>query len=393
MAIYFQGLSQEETHYLTEIMIDSGERWSWPPGAPVGDKHSTGGVGDKVSLILAPLAAACGVRVPMVSGPGLGHTAGTLDKLESIPGLKTNLTKEDFDRLLDQVGYAMGGHTDAFAPLDRELYHLRDVTGTIDSIPLITASIMSKKVAEGVAALVLDVKWGEGAFMRVRADAERLARDMVRTGEAFGVRTEALITDMNTPLGRTVGHSLEVQEAIRMLRGEPADPRLAEVVFRLTERLLILTGVATGEAEAREKIARALADGEALKRFRAGVEAQGGDPRVADDPDLLPAAPVRRALAAPGGAFLAALPARAVGLTLVELGGGRRKKGDAIDLTVGFELPRAVGEAMETGEEWAVIHARSESDADAAAAALERVVVWSDEPVDVPPVVTARIGV
>ncbi|HUP01760.1 MAG TPA: thymidine phosphorylase [Gemmatimonadota bacterium] len=392
MAVFFQGLSDDETRWLTQAMIDSGERWSWPPGAPLGDKHSTGGVGDKVSLVLAPLAAACGVRVPMVSGRGLAHTGGTLDSLESIPGFRTNLSKADFDRLLEEVGYAMGGQTDDFVPLDRELYALRDVTGTVESIPLIIASILSKKIAEGISGLVLDVKWGDGAFMRTPGEAERLARELVGTAEALGVRAEALLTDMNIPLGRTVGHSLEVQEAIAMLRGEPVEPRLAEVVVRLTERLLVLTGVVGDETAAGERVKGALEDGAALERFRAGVAAQGGDPRIVDDPARLPAAPVRRALAAPRRGILAGLPARAVGRSLVALGGGRRFKGDQIDLAVGFEFPRVVGEEVEAGEPWAVVHSRDEESADRAQAGLEGIAVWSREPVELPPVVTARIG-
>ena len=392
MAVYFRGLTDDETRWLTESMIDSGERWSWPPGAPVGDKHSTGGVGDKVSLVLAPLAAACGIRVPMVSGRGLAHTGGTLDELESIPGFRTDLTKDDFDRLLAEVGFAMGGQSDEFVPLDREIYALRDVTGTVESVPLITASILSKKIAEGISALILDVKWGDGAFMRTIAEAERLARGMVAAGEALGVRTEALLTDMNAPLGRTVGHSLEVREAIEMLRGETVDSRFAEVVTRLTERLLVLTGVAADEPAAGERVRKALESGAALERFRAGVEAQGGDPRVIDTPDLLPSAPVRRELLAPRRATLAGLPARRVGRSLVGLGGGRRFKGERIDLAVGFEFPRVVGEEADHGEPWAIIHARDEKSADVARDVLEGIARWSNGPVELPPVVTARIG-
>lgn len=391
MAIYFQGLSEVETRALTEVMIDSGERWSWDPGSPVGDKHSTGGVGDKVSLVLAPLAAACGVRVPMVSGRGLGHTAGTLDKMESIPNYRTALNKHDFDRLLRNVGYGMGGQTGSFAPLDRELYALRDVTGTIESVPLITASIMSKKIAEGPDGLVLDVKWGNGAFMRTREEAERLARNMIGTGLAFGVKTEALLTDMEAPLGRTVGHALELREAIAMLRGETTEERFADVVVALTESLLVLTGVAEDDAAARRRIAAALDGGDALERLRANVGAQGGDPAVIDDPGLLPRADLTRTLTAPRTAYLRELPARAVGLALIELGGGRRVKGETIDPRVGFEFPRSIGERVERGEPWAIIHAAEEADADAAQATLESIVYWSDAPVDVAPVVTARL--
>lgn len=388
MAIFFRGLDRGETRALTRVMIESGERWTWPEiDGPVADKHSTGGVGDKVSIVLAPLVAACGVRVPMISGRGLAQTGGTLDKLESIPGFRTDLSKDDFDRLLAEVGFAMGGQTEAFAPLDGELYALRDVTGTVPSIPLIVSSILAKKVAEGLDALVLDVKWGDGAFMRDGRKAEELARTLVDTARDFGVRTEALLTDMNEPLGKTVGHALEVREAIAMLRGEPVDRRLATVVEELSSRVLVLTGVADDPDAARARVEGALANGEALERFRAGIELQGGDPGVVDDPDRLPTAPVRRPLEAPADGWLEALPARAVGRALVDLGGGRRIKGDPIDPAVGFELPLVVGDAVEAGRTWAVVHARREDDAAEAIRALEEAVVWTEEPVGARPVV------
>jgi pyrimidine-nucleoside phosphorylase len=393
MAVYFQDMTDEETRSLTRLMIDSGERWDWSHlNGPVGDKHSTGGVGDKVSLVLAPLLAACGVFVPMVSGRGLGHTGGTLDKLESIPGYRTDLDRDDYERLLREVGYAMGGQTSRFAPLDRELYALRDVTGTIESVPLITASIMSKKIAEGVDALVLDVKWGDGAFMRRRDEAKRLAETLLRVGGEFGLRAEAVLTDMNAPLGRAVGHALEVKEALAMLRGEESEPRLAEISTELAVRLLIATGAEADEGSARARVEEALTAGRALDRFRANVEAQGGDPRVIDDPSRLPVAPVRVELAAPRAGWIARLPARAVGEELVEIGGGRRVKGERIDLAVGFEFVRAVGQRVETSEPWCVIHARDASDAEGARRRLESIVGWSDAPVQLPPAVTARIS-
>lgn len=393
MAIYFRGMNEAETGALTRVMIDSGERWSWPGlDGPFGDKHSTGGVGDKVSLIVAPLCAACGVRVPMVSGRGLGHTAGTLDKLETIPGIRTDLGKSDYDRLLQEVGCAMGGQTETFAPLDRETYALRDVTGTIESIPLITASIMSKKLAEGLDGLVLDVKWGHGAFIPERERAGELARSMIAVGESFGVRTEALLTDMDIPLGRTVGHTLEMREAIEVMRGDDPDPRLMEVTVTLAERLLALTGVADEEAGARSMVLRTLESGQALERFTALVEAQGGDPRVIEDPKLLPAAPCRLEIRAPSEAFLVGLPARRVGQLLVELGGGRGVKHEAIDAEVGMIFPHPVGERLPAGEAWAVVHARRESDAEMARGVLESIVTWSDEPREPVPVVSARLS-
>ncbi|HYO46010.1 MAG TPA: thymidine phosphorylase [Gemmatimonadota bacterium] len=393
MAVFFQGMDPEETRALTRIMIDSGETWSWEGvDGPVADKHSTGGVGDKVSIPLAPLVAACGVKVPMVSGRGLGHTGGTLDKLESIPGYRVDLSRADFERLLRDVGYGMGGQTGTFAPLDREVYALRDVTATVESIPLITASIMSKKIAEGVSALVSDVKWGDGAFIRAYEDAELLARGLIEIGAEFGVRVEALMTRMDVPLGRTVGHALEIKESIALLRGEEADERLLEVVTSLAGRMLILTGLEKGEAEATHRVEEALSSGRALELFRDNVEAQGGDPRVTDDPSLLPSAPVRREIQAPADGWLAGLPAREVGYALIEIGGGRRVKGAEIDRAVGFELVRRPGEEVTEGDAWCVVHARKEDDATAAAERLAALAVWSAEPVELPPVVTKRIA-
>ena len=393
MAIFFQGMNPEETRTLTRIMIESGETWTWDEiDGPVADKHSTGGVGDKVSIPFAPLAAACGVKVPMVSGRGLAHTGGTLDKLESIPGYRVKLSRADFERLLRDVGYGMGGQTGTFAPLDREVYALRDVTATVESIPLITASIMSKKIAEGISVLVSDVKWGEGAFMREYEDAELLARGMIEIATEFGVRTEALMTRMNVPLGRTVGHAHEVKESIALLRGEETDERLVEVVTSLAERLLVLTGLAGSDAEAERQVQEALSGGAALERFRANVEAQGGDPRVVDDLSLLPSAPVRREIDAPDDGWLADLPARDVGYALVEMGGGRRTKGAEIDLAVGFEFLRRPGEEVAAGDPWCVVHARAEDDAEIAAGRLAELAVWSEEPVDLPRVVTGRIS-
>ena len=392
MAVYFQGMDAQETGALTRVMVDSGETWSWEDiGGPVVDKHSTGGVGDKASIPLAPIAAACGLKVPMVSGRGLGHTGGTLDKLESIPGYQVHLTREDFARLLREVGYGMGGQTGSFAPLDREVYALRDVTATVESIPLITASIMSKKIAEGVSALVTDVKWGDGAFMVPYEDAEGLARSMIRIGSEFDVRVEALMTRMDMPLGRTIGHALEIRESIALLRGEPVDQRLLDLVTALAERMLVL-GELADPAEAAGRVAEALASGRALELFRTNVEAQGGDPRVTDDPSILPSAPCRHEVKAPAAGWLAKLPAREVGYALIDLGGGRRTKGAEIDRAVGFELLRRPGEEVAAGEAWCVVHARKEDEAEAAGARLAELAVWSEEPIELKPIVTRTIS-
>ena len=392
MAVFFQGMDAEETSALTRIMVDSGETWSWEDvGGPVVDKHSTGGVGDKASIPLAPIAAACGLKVPMVSGRGLGHTGGTLDKLESIPGYQVRLTKEDFERLLRDVGYGMGGQTGTFAPLDREVYALRDVTATVESIPLITASIMSKKIAEGVSGLVTDVKWGDGAFMVPYEDAEGLARSMIRIGSEFELRVEALMTRMDMPLGRTIGHALEIRESIALLRGEPVDERLRDLVTALAERMLVLGGLAE-PSDATSRVAEAIASGRALELFRANVEAQGGDPRVADDLSLLPSAPCLREVPAPAAGWLVKLPAREVGYALIDLGGGRRTKGAEIDRAVGFELLRRPGEEVARGEAWCVVHARSEDEALAAGERLSGLAVWSEAPVEIKPIVTRALS-
>jgi len=391
MAVVWRGLDDEELMAVTRTMIGSGETWSWDLGRPVGDKHSTGGVGDKVSIPLAPVLAACGLAVPMVSGRGLGHTGGTLDKLESIPGFRTDLGRHEFERLLADVGYAMGGQTGTFAPLDRELYALRDVTGTVESVPLIVASIVSKKVAEGLDALILDVKWGDGAFMRERDEAETLARRLVRVAGEFGVRTSAVLTDMDQPLGRTVGNALEIRESIEMLRGEGVESRFDTVVRALAARLLVLAGVDEDEDDAAARVDEAVGSGEALDRFRRNLEAQGGDPAVVDEPDRLPAAVVRREVVAERGGWIARLRARAVGEAVVALGGGRRKKGDEIDRSVGFEIGHTVGEEVVAGEAWAVVHARTEPDVDEAERRLLDAVEWSTEPVESRPVVTTRV--
>jgi pyrimidine-nucleoside phosphorylase len=392
MAVYFQGMDSEETSALTRIMVESGETWSWQEvDGPIVDKHSTGGVGDKVSIPLAPVAAACGLKVPMVSGRGLGHTGGTLDKLESIPGYRVRLTREDFARLLREVGYGMGGQTGTFAPLDREVYALRDVTATVESIPLITASIMSKKIAEGVSALASDVKWGDGAFMVAYEDAEALARSMIRIGAEFGVRVQALMTRMDIPLGRTIGHALEIRESIALLRGEPVDERLRDLVTVLAERMLVLGGLADA-SEAGARVEEALASGRALELFRANVEAQGGDPRVVDDLSLLPSAPCRREVRAPADGWLARLPARQVGYALIDLGGGRRTKGAEIDRGVGFELLRRPGEEVAAGDAWCVVHARTEDEAGAAGDRLSELAMWSEAPVKLEPIVTRAIS-
>ena len=366
MAVFFRGLDAEELSELTRAIIDSGTRLDLDePGRPAVDKHSTGGVGDKVSLVLAPLLAEVGARVPMMSGRGLGHTGGTLDKLESIPGFEVDLDLDRFREILDDVGCAMIGQTAEIAPLDGRLYALRDVTGTVPAIPLIASSIISKKVAEGISSLVLDVKFGDGAFLPDLEDARTLARTMVELAATEGVRATALLTAMEAPLGKTVGNALETREAIECLAGDgPAD--LRELTLALSEEVL-------PAGRTRSDLEEALDSGRALARFARLVERQGGDPRVAEEPDRLPAAPVRRVLEAPPGTdgeVVHAIAARAVGLAAVELGAGRRRVEDEIDPAVGFELHVVPGDAVSGGMPLVTIHARTEAEAEIAARRL-----------------------
>ncbi len=370
MAIFLRGLGGAELEALVEVMLRSGAvvDLSGVPGRKV-DKHSTGGVGDKVSLVLAPLVAACGVVVPMMSGRGLGHTGGTLDKLESIPGFRTDLSLRAFREQLERVGCALIGQTDEIAPLDRRLYALRDVTGTVESIPLIASSIMSKKLAEGIDALVLDVKRGGGAFVPDLERVIELARTMIDIGTRYGREVVALVTAMDRPLGRAVGNALETEEAIFALRGE-GPPDLLETTLAEAAEMLLLGGVAGSAAAARATAEAALADGGALEKMREIVAAQGGNPAVLDDPALLPQAPVRRVVTAERAGVVARVDARAVGQAAVALGAGRRTLEAAIDPGVGFHITARPGVEVAAGEPLATVHARTEEDAAAGAAAL-----------------------
>jgi pyrimidine-nucleoside phosphorylase len=372
MAVLFRGLTPDELDALTQAMLDSGARLARSDdGRPRIDKHSTGGVGDKTSLILAPLLAACGVAVPMMSGRGLGHTGGTLDKLEAIPGFTTRMPLADAVRQLDAIGVVMFGQTDEIVPADRRLYALRDVSGTVESIPLITASIMSKKLAEQLDGLVLDVKVGSGAFMPKLEDARTLARTMVGVGEKAGCRTVALLTAMDRPLGRTAGNAIEVVESIEALRGD-ATGDLMEVTLALGAEMLLVAGQATDRADAIRTLKSAIRSGAALERFREVIRWQGGNPAVVDDPGLLPRAPVIRHLTVGRSGRMPPLPPRALGEAIVAMGGGRRTASDPVDPAVGLEvLPRA-GQQVAAGDPFAVVHARNEADANVAELALRR---------------------
>ena len=363
MAVYFGGLSTAELDALTGVMLGSGATLDLSHFAePRVDKHSTGGVGDKASLPLAPLAAELGVRVPMMSGRGLGHTGGTLDKLESIRGFRTNLPLSRFVEVLADVGCAMTGQTAEIAPLDRRLYDLRNATGTVQSLPLIASSIMSKKLAEGLTALVLDVKVGAGAFLPEEDRALELARTMVAIGEARGVRTVALLTAMDRPLGRAIGNALEVRESIECLEGG-GPPDLRELTVDLAAEMAFRGGGWTDRAAARAEAVRALDDGRARERFVRLVRAQGGDPAVIDHPDRLPRAEVVVDVPAPREGIVEAIAPLPLGWGLVELGGGRRAVGEPIHHGVGFVLRVAPGDRVRAGDPLAQVHAASEAQA------------------------------
>jgi pyrimidine-nucleoside phosphorylase len=349
MAIVLRGMSDEETTWLTDAMVASGERvdLSDIPGIKVG-KHSTGGVGDKVSIVLAPLAAACGVCVPKMSGRGLGHTGGTLDKLESIPGFRIDLTIEEFKRVLREVGTSIVGQTTSLAPADKKIYALRDVTGTVESIPLIASSIMSKKIAEGSNALVLDVKSGDGAFMKTLDGSRTLAEKMVAIGTRAGVRTEAFLTEMNAPLGRAVGNAIEIVECLDTLKGHgPSD--LRDVSVRFASRMVVLGRGETDAAAATARVEAALASGRALQTFARMIELQGGNPRVVDDYGLLAAAAGREPVLAPRAGFVACVRAEAIGRASSVLGAGRANMGDPVDHGVGIMVLAKPGDEVREG--------------------------------------------
>jgi len=391
MAILLRGMSPEETSSLTDAMVRSGVRVTYPGigGIPV-DKHSTGGVGDKTSLILAPLAAACGACVPMMSGRGLGHTGGTLDKLEAIPGFRTGLSLEELKAAVSSIGCALIGQTSEIAPADRKLYALRDVTGTVESIPLICASIMSKKIAEGIGGLVLDVKTGSGAFMKTPEASHELAKSLVAIGRAAGVQTEAIITAMDAPLGRAVGNASEVVESIETLKGRgPAD--LAELSVLLAARLLVVAGITSDEADAESRVRGAIASGAGLEKLRRIIENQGGDPRVVDDYGLLPSASDRATIESPRSGYLARLDAELIGRAAVALGAGRSRMEDAIDHGVGITVLAPPGTAVRAGDPILEIQHRNGRGLAEADALLRRAVHVADQPPVLRALVVGRI--
>ena len=392
MAALLRGLDESETTALTQAMLRSGKTLGLGSVRKKKiDKHSTGGVGDKISLCLAPLVAACGVAAPMIAGRGLGHTGGTLDKLEAIPGYRVALEPRAFERVLRDVGASIIGQSAAIAPADRRLYALRDVTGTVESMPLIVASILSKKLAMGSDGLVLDVKAGRGAFMPDRKRARELARALVRTARRAGLPTVALITDMSVPIGRTIGNALETREAIEVLRGEgPSDTR--ELTLLLGIEMLRLAGRARSPAEARRLLERALDDGSALERFRRMVRAHGGDGRAVDDPKRLPRAKVRVPLLAARSGILRDIDALELGLVSVALGAGRTRADQKVDPGAGIELCHGVGERVERGEPLAFLMAARRPLIDAVKERALRAFELGSRPPTRRPLVLERIG-
>jgi pyrimidine-nucleoside phosphorylase len=372
MAVWFRGMAAAETLALTRAMVATGATLDWSGlDRPVVDKHSTGGVGDKTSLVLVPLVAAAGLGFAKMSGRGLGHTGGTLDKLEAIPGFDVRLAPEELRAQVRRIGCALVGQSPELVPADGVLYALRDVTATVDSIPLIASSVMAKKLAAGATSIVLDVKYGAGAFMATEREAAELARAMVEIGGGAGRRVRAVISSMEQPLGRAVGNALEVREALDTLRGGgPAD--LRSLTLQLGVHLLLLAGVHVDAAAAEGELSRLLDDGSALRRFQQLIEAQGGDPRVGDDPGLLPAAPVVRTVRAAREGWVGGVDPRAIAEVVLRLGGARRVKGEAIDPAVGVRLALTPGDEVRAGEPLAEIHGASEDAVAAVEAAVRR---------------------
>ena len=387
MAVYWRGMNARETSDLTLAMARSGEELHVRDTiSPVVDKHSTGGVGDKVTLAIAPLVAACGVAVGKMTGRGLGHTGGTVDKLESVSGFRVTLSREEFMRILTRHNIVLAGQSNDLAPADGKMYALRDVTGTIESIPLIAASIMSKKLAIGASHLLLDVKVGSGAFMKNVDQARELAQTMVDIGRLAGLHTVAAITSMEQPLGHAIGNALEMAEAIAILHGEgPRD--VSELCYHEAAELLVMTGMAKNMAEAELRVEHAIHSGAPVAKLAEVIAAQGGDAHQIEHPELLPTAPVRSMLVAPRSGYIAGIEAERMGLASMQLGAGRFKKGEQIDHRTGFVLQAKIGDYRQVGDPLVEIHARSEAEAASVQDVLLSCYTWSDEPVAVGPLI------
>lgn len=392
MAVCLNGLSERERVDLTLAMRDTGKVQQWDLPGPVLDKHSTGGVGDNVSLVLAPALAACGAYVPMISGRGLGHTGGTLDKLEAIPGYRTALSEEELAQVVRSAGCAIIGAGEGIAPADKRLYAIRDVTGTVESIDLITASILSKKLAAGLEGLVLDVKLGNGAFLTDPEEAEGLARSLVDGANGAGCKTSALLTDMNEPLARAAGNALETKNAIGLLTGTGEYDRLRGVTLALGGILLELGGLAGNAREGEEKISGVLEDGSAAERFAQMVSALGGPNDLLENPDVhMPEASFVCDLTAGGSGFVSSVDVRALGHAVVQLGGGRLRQDDELDLSVGLDRVVRIGQALESDTPLLRIHARDRESADRAGETIRNAFVLSENPPEVSPLVGSRI--
>ena len=396
MAIYTRGMNEQETEVLVREMLDSGETLDLSHVSfPKADKHSTGGVGDKTSLIIAPLVAACGVAVPMVSGRGLGHTGGTLDKLESIPGYNVKLSTQEIYAVVEKCGFAMAGQTADIAPADKKLYALRDATATVPYIPLIVGSIMSKKLAEGLDALVLDVKTGSGAFMEQLDDAILLAKAMVETGERFNVKTQAVISDMSQPLGKYVGNAVEVVECIKIMRNEidAAARPTWDLSLELSARMLLLTGISNDLEQAKQLCTSKIENGEALERFRLNIECQGGDPTVCDDPsNLLIDGIEKLAIKAKSSGFVSAVDTLAIGNAVSEIGGGRVTADDDVDHAVGYASNVKLGDRIKAGDEIGLLYGRNGQNVDEAVDALQQAYSIGESQTELPELIRTIVG-
>lgn len=386
MAIYLNGMDEGEQQALTESMLNSGSILDFSEiSKPKADKHSTGGVGDKTSLIIAPMVAACGVCVPMISGRGLGHTGGTLDKLESIPGYRVNLSSSEFRRTLTEVGYAMAGQTAEIAPADKKMYALRDATSTVEAIPLIVASIISKKGAAGLDAMVIDVKVGNGAFMRDESRAKALAHALVSTGNSCGIKTRALLTDMNQPLGQAVGNSLEVLECVNLLRGEiePAAKPVLDLSIELSAHMLVLAQTEQSLDSAHARLQQVVDSGAALDCLQKNIVAQGGDARVCESPwDFLPLVKDFIRVESPRSGYIKTVDTAEIGHTIAAIGGGRIRIEDVIDPTVGFIAERKIGDQVKTGDVIGVVYCADSANAEEAVRRIGAAYQIADEPPD-----------
>ena len=383
MAMFLQGLDAEESSVLTNAMLNSGEILDFSDlEMPVADKHSTGGVGDKTSLIIAPIAACCGIAVPMISGRGLGHTGGTLDKLEAINGYNVDLSLKEFRLIIKQCGFSMIGQTEEIAPADKKLYALRDATATVPYLPFIVASIMSKKLAEGLDALILDVKTGSGAFMRKFEDSKKLAQAMVKVGNAQNVKTHAVISDMNQPLGKFVGNAVEVYECIKILRNEADEQMLPtlELSIELAAEMLVLCGIEQTMQSAKSKVQSALTSGKALEKFRQNIELQNGDPKVCDAPEsLFDNDLIKVEIRSNHAGFIEEVDALAIGESIVQIGGGRTKAEDKIDHAVGYSCDRKIGDEITENETLGVLYCRNQDQAHEINETLQTAYKISDE--------------